>query len=226
MTTVSRRLEKSLVVMACICSISINASNERRDVTYNNTRESFEVIDNGQAHQVKREFLDRQIRDIDPSEVIRAYRSGLISLRPTEIQGDNGLEFGIASHAKGKGGGPIVGAIGYWGTKLIGYGIVVSGFKQIVKSTLSADDIAPKKGSKKRTVYDGAIQVAESAFMASGVGSNVAVVSAISNTITKLGGGPISAVAVVGHLTVSGPVPVEAASTSVGVFLTAVPFLP
>ena len=83
--------------------------------------------------QYKKHYLDREIRDINPSVLLQAHKKGLISLSPTVLTSGEDREFGIRSHVNGKGGGPILGFILGWGVRAVMYTApVVAGVGAIV----------------------------------------------------------------------------------------------
>lgn len=67
-------------------------------------------------HRIDKAFVAQPLRDMHASKWKEA--SKYIAVRPVKM--DNG-EYALRCHVRGFGGGPILGAIAYWGTKGVGY---------------------------------------------------------------------------------------------------------
>ena len=58
---------------------------------------------------------------------MKAQKKGLLTLSPTVLTSGKDREFGIKFHVNGKGGGPALAMIFYWGTKVVLYGAIAAG---------------------------------------------------------------------------------------------------
>ncbi len=134
MKSIESRLSKALLVLAVVYGSSVNASHKERLILHNDKTNSLEVLDKGKIYPVQKAFLDRDIRDIDPRVVLQAQKKGLLTLYPTVLTGGEAHDFGIRSHVNGKGGGPVLGTIFYWGTKVILYGTMAAGVATAISS--------------------------------------------------------------------------------------------
>ncbi|MFK7873281.1 MAG: hypothetical protein AB8C84_08945 [Oligoflexales bacterium] len=143
--------------------------------------------------------IDTVLRQESISTVSKIMRSGFIRVVPC------GETYKIYYQARGIGGGPLAGYIGYWATKAISYGAAAAG----ATGALAAAGVT---GSGIAGASAGAAAVATATAGAVGVTAGAAEVVA---------GAAIVAEGAVGFVAA-----VESASLSIGAVLTACPFLP
>jgi len=143
-------------------------------------------------------MLDSNLRSMDKDKLRNFLTHGYLKVKEWK-DNNNNSEYGLEACGRLKGGGPIAGAIGYFGTKCLIYGGTVAATLGTLFT--SGVGVASLLGLEKPITLDAGAKAAS-------IGSTIAVTTGAFGTVAE---GILSA---------------EAASTTVGGFLTACPILP
>lgn len=106
MTKYIKRSAMQHLLLALLASVSSIASAAQ-----------FAIKDATGIHVVQPAYVDKFLRDIPTDKFMEA--SEHIAVRAVKL--DNG-EYALHAHVRGLGGGPLLGQIGMWGTRAVGYG--------------------------------------------------------------------------------------------------------
>lgn len=192
---------------------------------------SFIAKQNGVKTEIGSESLDGALRHVNATNLGAFLRSGRIQVTKT----DDGTLM-LRHHVNGLGGGPVCGAIAYWGVKVLAYSGLVAGTTTAVVVTGGGAAAAVGGAMVNGGVACLAVAEAGTALAALGTagGAGVAALSAGGAAATALGGSvaagtvglsTVTAVTTAGGMT--GLVAsIEVAATTLGTMASLCPFLP
>lgn len=172
----------------------------------------FKVQSSTGTHEVKPWHMNKELRNIPQDQILKLLALGSSYLHVNNMEGNN-EEYSLKLYHRLKGGGPITGAILYWGTKAICYGTAAAGAGAAVVATGGAAGAAI--GSAAAVATSGGTMGAGIVAGAIG-GAGLAGEAALGTTaIVSTAGGIASAIAVV-----------ETTAASAGMLGLSIPFLP
>ena len=211
---------------------SVFVPNRLGDIKLLHDKKGFSVIKDNQKHVIERYNTDKIVRNMTKEELLSFLAVGYVSLN----QMDNG-DYSLKANGRINGGGPILGTIAYWTTKVICYAIPVAALGTAVVVTGGAagaavaggaaaagtvvttaaattGTIATTVGAVTTTAAAGAIAggaagVAGAAVAGAGLATEAAVVTAAAVSTTGTVAGTVVAI--------------EALSTAVGTFFGMLP---
>lgn len=140
MKSIESRLSKTLLALSVVCGSSVYASHKGHVILHNDETDSFEVVSNGRKYPVQKAFIDKEIRNIDPSLILSAHNKGLVTLTPTQLSDGNECEFGLQMHVNGKGGGPLLAGLFGGIVRIVGYGALGSTAGHAISSNIPQGD--------------------------------------------------------------------------------------
>ena len=177
----------------------------------------FSVLRNGKKTEIASYDTNSLLRKMS-SENLKRFLGARNRLLLKEMKNQNNeSEYRLDVHGELKGGGPIAGAIGYWLTKGLGYGVVIGGIGGTIAATggAAAGGLAATAGTAIATAGGVTGAAATTATIVSGTIAGSAAATEVATMAT------MSAVTTGGVVAT-----IETASTSVGAALTICPFLP
>lgn len=219
-------LRKLTAVALCAASLSfasdrtvaakhLLASSQRYNVTHDVN--GFKI--NGQ--RVHDYDVDASLRK--PGSVREFFRSNYSKLAVSRI----GNDYAIKRHEQLKGGGIVAGTIGYWTVKALGYGAVggvIAGAG--TAAVIAAPVIAPIAGPVAATVSSIVLPGAGLATtVATGIATGIATTASTVAVTNGLAMGAVSVAASTGGIA-GVAATIETSATTVGWFLTCIPWLP
>ena len=195
-------------LVQCVEIKEIFAPKSLGKVALYHNKNKFWVHHKGGYHKVRNCFIDKNLRNIDEKTLRAFVASNYISINKGS---DN--EFSLNAKVRGLGGGPIFGAIGYWGTKALCYGTAAAAVGTI---TVANGGLA-----------GGAVGVATTAAtMGASTGASL-----VAGGIAGAGLAGEAALATVGAVSATGSIAatvaaIESGAFAVGSTLLCCPFLP
>jgi len=204
------------------------------DVSLYKQDHGFVLNGEGRRYDISSHDIDPMLRKADNKQLAAFLTNGYIKIK----QYDNG-DYALSSHGRIKGGGPVAGAIAYWGTKLLIWGTVgtvaAGGVATVVAAT-GGTAVAPLVAAGGAALADGVVGATAVAATVGGVttaagtlGASAMGAAATTAMATAGVNAPLVTAAFLasGGTTVSAAIAtVETASAAVGWAFTVCPFLP
>jgi len=103
-------------IVGLVLLLSLGCSAMQHVIIRDNT--GFKVLNKGRWNRVKSSDVDPALREMDAGQLRKYFAAGCKIRASRCTNGD----YVLRGHVPGKGGGPILAGIVYWGVKAIGYG--------------------------------------------------------------------------------------------------------
>jgi hypothetical protein len=209
----------SLSIISPICAMQI--SNESLMVPHNlgkvklyrNTN-GFTLKQNKELHSIAKHDVDPLLCKANAEQLKEFLKAGYIKVK----QANNG-EFSLSSHTRGLGGGPVLAAVFYWGTKGICYGTAAAA------AIFAATTVAPAAGVVAGTVAAFAAPAATTTAGAATILTTGAInLAALSTPAVAAATVEVTAATIAGGTVASTIAAVESASGIAGAIGMAIPW--